>query len=39
MPHFSIFNKNYERRFKNTEIFTNIFVKILEMAENDMLPI
>ncbi|MCH3963313.1 MAG: transposase [Clostridium sp.] len=29
------FNKNYERRFKNTEIFTNIFVKILETVEKE----
>lgn len=33
IPHFSTFNKNYERRFKNTEIFTNIFIKILDLAE------
>lgn len=35
IPHFSTFNKNYERRFKNTEVFTNIFVKILEIAEKE----
>jgi len=35
IPHFSTFNKNYERRFKNTDVFTNIFVKILEIAEEE----
>ncbi|MCR3761960.1 transposase, partial [Clostridium felsineum] len=35
IPHFSTFNKNYERRFKNTDVFTNIFVKILEIAEKE----
>ena len=33
IPHFSTFNKNYERRFKNTDLFTNIFTKILEEAD------
>ena len=33
-PHFSTFSKNYERRFKGTKIFENIFIKILEMAKN-----
>ena len=27
-PHFSTFSKNYERRFKGTNIFENIFNKI-----------
>ena len=31
-PHFSTFSKNYERRFKRTKIFENIFVKIIEQA-------
>lgn len=33
IPHFSTFSKNYERRFKNTEVFNNIFFKILKIAE------
>ena len=33
IPHFSTFNKNYERRFKNTDLFTKIFTKILEEAD------
>ena len=33
IPHFSTFNKNYERRFKKTNLFNNIFVRILEIAE------
>lgn len=32
IPHFSIFNKNYERRFKDTNLFEVIFRKILEQA-------
>lgn len=28
MPHFSTFNKNYERRFKDNNLFNNIFTKI-----------
>ena len=32
IPHFSTFNKNYERRFKDTNLFNNIFTKILEEA-------
>ena len=31
-PHYSTFSKNYERRFKGTQIFENIFVKIIEQA-------
>ncbi|MGL5616963.1 MAG: IS1182 family transposase [Sarcina sp.] len=38
IPHFSTFSKNYSRRFKNTEIFNNIFLKILDIAnENNLL--
>ena len=32
IPHFSTFGKNYERRFKDTNIFEKIFVTILEKA-------
>ena len=35
IPHFSTFNKNYERRFKKTNLFNNIFVRILEIAEEN----
>lgn len=35
IPHFSIFSKNYERRFKNSELFSKIFIKILERAEDE----
>ncbi|URZ02373.1 IS1182 family transposase ISTte1 [Clostridium felsineum] len=35
IPHFSTFNKNYERRFKDTDVFINIFVKMLEIAEKE----
>lgn len=31
-PHFSTFSKNYERRFKDSNVFENIFVKIVEQA-------
>ena len=31
-PHYSTFSKNYERRFKDSNIFENIFVKIVEQA-------
>ena len=31
-PHFSTFSKNYERRFKETDIFEKIFVNIVEQA-------
>lgn len=34
-PHFSTFNKNYERRFKSTNLFNNIFFRILEIAEEN----
>ena len=30
VPHFSTFGKNYERRFKDTDIFDQIFSRILE---------
>ena len=32
-PHFSTFSKNYERRFKGTEIFENIFINIVKQAQ------
>lgn len=32
IPHFSTFNKNYERRFKDSQLFETIFKKILEIA-------
>lgn len=32
IPHFSTFNKNYQRRFKDTDLFEVIFSKILEEA-------
>ena len=32
VPHFLTFGKNYERRFKNTDIFNQIFENILEKA-------
>ena len=31
-PHFSTFGKNYERRFKDTDIFEKIFVNIVNQA-------
>lgn len=31
-PHFSTFSKNYERRFKGTDIFENIFINIVKQA-------
>lgn len=31
-PHFSTFSKNYERRFKDTDIFKEIFVEIVNQA-------
>ncbi len=33
IPHFYTFSKNYERRFKHTDLFSTIFIKILEIAE------
>lgn len=35
IPHFSTFSKNYERRFKDSELFSKIFIKILEKAEEE----
>ena len=32
VPHFSTFGKKYERRFKNTDIFNQIFENILDQA-------
>ena len=31
-PHFSTFSKNYERRFKDTEVFENIFLNIVKQV-------
>lgn len=31
-PHFSTFGKNYERRFKDTDIFEKIFINIVNQA-------
>lgn len=31
-PHYSTFSKNYERRFKDTNIFEDIFINIVEQA-------
>ena len=35
IPHFSTFSKNYERRFKDTDLFSKIFIRILEIAEKN----
>ena len=32
-PHFSTFSKNYERRFKGTDVFENIFLNIVRQAQ------
>jgi transposase len=32
IPHFSVFSKNYERRFKETDLFDEIFARILQEA-------
>ncbi|MEK5062270.1 IS1182 family transposase [Cytobacillus sp. FSL R5-0596] len=32
VPHFSTFGKNYERRFKNSDLFEQIFYRILKTA-------
>ena len=32
-PHFSTFSKNYERRFKGTTIFEDIFIEIVKQAQ------
>ncbi|WP_340372826.1 IS1182 family transposase [Peribacillus sp. FSL E2-0218] len=34
VPHFSTFGKNYERRFKDTDLFEQIFCRILMTAAN-----
>ena len=31
-PHFSTFSKNYERRFKESDVFENIFINIVNQA-------
>lgn len=33
IPHFSTFSKNYERRFRDSNLFNNIFAKILQEAD------
>ena len=38
VPHFSTFSKNYERRFENTDVFEQIFYRILkEIVEAGLL--
>lgn len=38
VPHFSTFGKNYERRFKDTDLFEQIFYRILkEIADKGLL--
>ena len=37
VPHFSTFGKNYERRFKDTDLFEQIFYRILKMAADKKL--
>lgn len=37
VPHFSTFSKNYERRFKNTDLFEQIFYRILRVASEKKL--
>lgn len=32
-PHFSTFSKNYERRFRGTDIFEKIFINIIKQAQ------
>lgn len=34
IPHFSTFSKNYSRRFKDTDVFEQIFMRILQEAMN-----
>lgn len=34
VPHFTTFGKNYSRRFKDTDLFEQIFMKILEQCIN-----
>ena len=31
-PHFSTFSKNYERRFKDSDVFEKIFIEIINQA-------
>lgn len=33
-PHYSTFSKNYERRFKDSDVFEKIFINIVEQAIN-----
>lgn len=35
IPHFSTFSKNYSRRFKDSNIFSTIFERILEIAASE----
>jgi transposase len=37
VPHFSTFSKNYERRFKDTDLFEQIFYRILKEATDKKL--
>jgi transposase len=37
VPHFSTFGKNYERRFKDTDLFEQIFYRILKEATDKKL--
>lgn len=37
IPHFSSFGKNYERRFKDTDLFEQIFYRILKEAAEEYL--
>ncbi|WML40038.1 IS1182 family transposase [Neobacillus sp. OS1-2] len=37
VPHFSTFGKNYERRFKDTDLFEQIFYRILKQATENKL--
>jgi transposase len=37
VPHFSTFGKNYERRFKDTDLFQKIFYRILKEASDKKL--
>lgn len=32
MPHFSTFNKNYERRFRDIDIFENNLINVFNQA-------
>jgi len=37
IPHFSTFGKNYKRRFEGTDLFQQIFIKVLSIAiENNL---